>query len=98
MADSRHVGKCWKCYNTHTVTKAPGRTEVTGREVNESRHRLSSAVSPVYSTHTIMHFDTTGTQRSFEHSLLSRYTESPPRSLLETANRPRRGDRLLSLK
>jgi len=84
------------------VTKAPGRTEVTGREVNESRHRLSSAVSPVYSTHTIMHFDTTGTQRSFVHSttmsLLSRYTESPPRSLLETANRPRRGDRLLSLK
>ena len=87
-------------YSAPIVTKAPGRTEVTGREVNESRHRLCSAVPPVYSIHTIMHFDTTGTQRSFVHStamsLLSRYTESPPRSLLETANRPRRGVRLLS--
>ena len=61
---------------------------------------LSPAISPVYSTRMNMHFDMTGTQRSFVYSttmsLLSCYTESLPCPLLETANRPRRGDRLLS--
>ena len=58
--------------------------------MNERRHRFSSTVSSVYSTHTIMHFDTTRTQRSFVHSttmsLLSHSTESLLCSLLETAN------------
>ena len=74
---------------------------MTGREVNKSRHRFSPTVSPVYSTHTIMHFDTTGTQRSFVHSttmsLLSRYTESLLCSLLETANQPDAASPVLSL-
>ena len=89
------LGCCWPLVSAvsqsvlGSVTKAPGRTEVTGREVNESRHRLSSAVPPVYSIHTIMHFDTTGTQRSFEHSTtMSLLYESPLRSLLEAANQP----------
>ena len=47
-----------------------------------------------------MHFDTTGTQCSFVHSttmsLLSRYTESLPRSLLETANQPDAASPVLS--
>ena len=64
---------------------------------NESPRRLSSAVSPVYSTRSNKHFDTTGTQRSFEHSTTkSLLYESPLRSLLETANRPDADDRLLS--
>jgi len=75
--------------NGNIVTQVPGRTEVTGREVNKSRHRFSSTVSSVYSTHTIMHFDTTKTQRSFvlstTTSLLYRV---PLHSLLEAANQP----------
>ena len=64
---------------------------------NESPRRLPSAVSPVYSTRSNKHFDTTGTQRSFEHSTTkSLLYESPLRSLLETANRPDADDRLLS--
>ena len=64
---------------------------------NESPRRLSSAVSPVYSTRSNMHFDTTGTQHSFVHSTtMSPLYESPLRSLLETANRPDADDRLLS--
>ena len=56
---------------------------------NESPRCLSSAVSPVYSTRSNMHFDTTGTQHSFIHSTtMSPLYESPLRSLLETANRP----------
>jgi len=57
-----------------TVTKAPGRAVATeGRCVragrNESQRRLSSAVSPVCSTRTNMHFDTMRSiQRSFIHS------------------------------
>jgi len=64
---------------------------------NESPRRLSSAVSPVYSTRSNKHFDTTGTQHSFVHSTtMSLLYESPLRSLLETANRPDADDRLLS--
>ena len=56
---------------------------------NESPRRLSSAVSPVYSTRSNKHFDTTGTQHSFVHSTtMSLLYESPLRSLLETANQP----------
>jgi len=76
------------------VTKAPGRAVATeGRCVraggNESQRRLSSAVSPVYSTRTNMHFDTTGhSVRSYILLQCHRYTESPLCSLLETAYRP----------
>ena len=61
--------------------QAPGRAVATGREVCESGREyettpLSSAVSPVYSTRSNMHFNATESQRSFVHSttvsLLSR--------------------------
>jgi len=61
--------------------QVPGWTEVTGREVDKRRHRLSSTVSTVYLSHTIMHFDTTRTQRLFVQLQCHCYIESPPHSL-----------------
>jgi len=49
QASCRQHGRQWTTATisqvvTHIVTQVPGRTEVTGREVNESRHRFSSTV------------------------------------------------------
>ena len=65
---------------------------------NESQHRLSSAVSPVYSTRTIMHFDTTRSiQRSFVHSTTMSPLYRVPVVFAPRDSEPaRRGDRLLS--
>ena len=85
-----------------TVTKAPGRAVATGRGCvraggNESQRRLSSAVSPVYTTRTNMHFDTTGTQRSFAHSTTMSPLYRVPAVFAPRDSEPaRRGDRLLS--
>ena len=84
------------------VTKAPGRAVAAeGRCVraggNESQRRLSSAVSSVYSTRTNMHFDTTGTQRSFVHSTTMSPLYRVPAVFAPRDSEPaRRGDRLLS--
>ena len=84
------------------VTKAPGRAVATeGRCVragrNESQRRLSSAVSPVYSTRTNMHFDTTGTQRSFVHSTTMSSLYRVPAAFAPRDSEPaRRGARRLS--
>ena len=65
---------------------------------NESQRRLSSAVSPVYSTRTNMHFDTTRSiQRSFVHSTTMSPLYRVPAVFAPRDSEPaRRGDRLLS--
>ena len=73
-----------------------GRCVRAGR--NESQRRLSSAVSPVYSTLTNMHFDTTRSiRRSFVHSTtISPLYRVPTVFALRDSEPARRGDRLLS--
>jgi len=78
-SQSAHAYRFRACVTLRTVTKAPGRAVATeGRCVragrNESQRRLSSAVSPVYSTRTIMHFDT---MRSIQRSFIRSTTTSP---------------------
>ena len=92
-----------KVYRFYFVTKAPGRAVTTeGRCVragrNESQRRLSSAVSPVYSTRTNMHFDTTRSIRcSFVHSTTMSPLYRVPAVFAPRDSEPaRRGDRLLS--
>jgi len=73
-----------------------GRCVRPGR--NESQRRLSSAVSPVYSTRTNMHFDTMRSiQRSFVHSTTMSPLYRVPAVFAPRDSEPaRRGDRLLS--
>jgi len=73
-----------------------GWCERAGR--NESQRRLSSAVSPVYSTRTNMHFDTMRSiQRSFVHSTTMSPLYRVPAVFAPRDSEPaRRGDRLLS--
>jgi len=65
---------------------------------NESPRRLSSAVSPVYSTRSNMHFDTMRSiQRSFIHSTTMSLLYRVPAVFAPRDSEPtRRGDRLLS--
>jgi len=86
-----------------SVTKAPGRAVATGGRCvraggNESQRRLSSAVSPVYSTRTNMHFDTTRSiRRSFVHSTTMSPLYRVPAVFAPRDSEPaRRGARLLS--
>ena len=73
-----------------------GRCVRAGR--NESQRRLSSADSPVYSTRTNMHFDTTRSiWRSFVHSTTMSPLYRVPTVFASRDSEPaRRGDRLLS--
>ena len=65
---------------------------------NESQRRLSSAVSPVYSTRTNMHFDTTRSiRRSFVHSTTMSPLYRVPAVFAPRYSEPaRRSDRLPS--
>ena len=73
-----------------------GRCVRAGR--NESQRCLSLAVSPVYSTRTNMHFDTTRSiRRSFVHSTTMSPLYRVPTVFAPRDSEPaRRGDRLLS--
>jgi len=64
---------------------------------NESPRRLSSAVSPVYSTRSNKHFDTTGSQRSFVHSTTMSLLYRVPAAFAPRGSEPaRHGARRLS--
>jgi len=89
-------------YVCHTPVFCHQGSVATGRGCaraggNESQRRLSSAVSPVYSTRTNMHFDTTGTQRSFVHSTTMSPLYRVPAAFAPRDSEPaRRGARLPS--
>ena len=64
---------------------------------NARPHRLSSAVSPVYSTRSNKHFDTTGSQHSFVHSTTMSLLYRVPAAFAPRGSEPaRRGARRLS--
>ena len=86
----------------YTVTKLPAepwrQEERCVRASENTRpHRLSSAVSPVYSTRSNMHLDTTESQRSFVHSTtMSLLSRVPAAFAPRGSESARRGARRLS--
>jgi len=88
----------WFCHQGSWQSRGDRKGKCVRAGENESPRRLSSAVSPVYSTRANMHFDTTRSlRRSFVHSTIMSPLYRVPAAFAPRYREPvRRSDRLPS--